>query len=108
MIVQSVCRGAFGLSTATQNQAVACFGDLTAYIAGRYVVAYARDAERQPRMLLSRPDEAVQHVVSLAASADHKELAAVEQLWDGTHRVAFWGPDMAPCAPFITQPDAKV
>jgi hypothetical protein len=103
-----MCSGAFGLSTASQNHAVVCFGDRVAYITGKYVVAYSQDVEASPRMLLSQPDQNVQQVISLSSSLDHKTLATIEQLMDGSYHISFWTAEMAPCKPIISHSRMKV
>jgi hypothetical protein len=100
------CSGAFGLSTSVQNNAVACFGTRTAYVAGKFVVACDNAPGATPGLRMSVPSDDVQGVVSLSVSADHSSLAAIERTWRGEQRVAFWSAELAPQPPSISMSNA--
>ena len=91
----AACRGAFGLSTAVQNNAIACLGEKTVYIAGKFVVLCDNTPSASPRLRISTPAEDVQTVVSIAVSHDHTSLAAIERRWAGHDRISFWSAAMA-------------
>lgn len=99
------CRGAFGLSFAAQNHPAVTLGEDIAYITGKFIAVYRRDASCSPRMRLSKPDQGVQAITSLCTSPDHSRVAAIER-HETSQRISFWDKNMTVAQPPICA-DAK-